>query len=143
MHNNSLDNRSGFRCASARRVDQALGLHRNQSMSDEELAEKKQIHLSYFGPEEWFKDKNISSFWLRIYTSLFIPHDKFIPSLKNALKRISLKQPVALSYAVMDGLKVPVFQHYIYALEDGKMIVEINSDHRELKTSNYVFISTQ
>jgi hypothetical protein len=38
----------------------------------------------------------------------------------------------------MGGLKVPYYNHYIYAGEDGKTILEFSGNERELKKSNYV-----
>ena len=42
-----------------------------------------QIALSGLAPAEWFTKPSESSFWLRIYTCLFIPHDDFTNALNS------------------------------------------------------------
>jgi len=42
-----------------------------------------QIALSGLAPAEWFTMPSESSFWLRIYTCLFIPHDDFANALTS------------------------------------------------------------
>lgn len=105
-------------------------------------SEPQTMQLSEFGPAEWFSDRANSSFWLRIHTSLMFPHDKFISALEGAVTKLSLEKPVALGYAVMEGLKAPQFLSYMYAGADGMTVVEFNMDQKLLKKSNYVFTST-
>jgi hypothetical protein len=109
-------------------------------MSNNEKQET--IILSDFAPNEWFKDPETSYFWLRMYTSLFIPHDQYIERIKDATKRLHLDQPVAIGFAVLGGLKVPNTQVHLYCAEEGGMLWEVNAGKRGLKTSNYVLVFT-
>jgi len=100
------------------------------------------VQLSSYSNNDWYKDASQSSFWLRIYTSLLVPHDKFVLSLQSAVKKLQLSQPVSISYGVKEGLNVPSFQHYMYAGKNGMTVLEFTSEERALKKSNFVFLST-
>jgi len=110
-------------------------------MTNDHLS-KRPLRLSELAPDEWFSDRRNSSFWLRIYTSLMHAHDKFIPALKGAIKKLSLDRQVAIEYAVVEGLKVLQFLQNMYAGEDGKTVVNFNANQKELEKSNYIFILT-
>lgn len=71
-----------------------------------------------------------------------LPHDKYVPILKGAINRIELEQAVALAYAVMQGLKIPRFNVFMCANDDGTTQIEFNTQEFELKNSNYVLLST-
>ncbi len=100
------------------------------------------VLLSNVSCDGWFRDAATSSFWIRIYTSLLVPHDKFVVSLQSAIKELALEQPVAISYGVQEGINVPHFQHYMYAGKNGMTVLEFASEQRALKKSNFVFIAT-
>lgn len=98
--------------------------------------------LSRYGVDEWFQDKSDSTFWLRIYTSLLIPHDQFVPKLQGAVQRLGVRQPVAIHYESKSDLCLPSFEHYMYAGKNGMTVLDFDNRQRQLQKSNYVFVST-
>lgn len=98
--------------------------------------------LTSFINDSWFSDLESSSAYMRIYTSLNIPHEAFIPSLKGALKQIEFDYPVRISYARIHDMKFSTIKPLMYAGEDGTTIVETHPDERQLKNSNYIVLTT-
>jgi len=98
--------------------------------------------LATFINDAWFNDLKNSSAYIRIYTSLNIPHNDFIPSLKGALKEIEFDQPVKISYARIDDMKFNTIKPLLYAGVDGTTIMEALSDLRQIKKSNYIILTT-
>ena len=98
--------------------------------------------LATFINDYWFKEVENSSAYMRIYTSLNIPHDNFIPLLKGALKEIEFQSPVRISYSKIDDVSFSTLKQLIYAGEDGTTILETQPEERQLKKSNYIILTT-
>jgi len=104
--------------------------------------------LMDLAPDSWFTDREKSSFWLRIYTSLFIPHAEFKYALNQLFSGIKKDEKIIhqVKYILFGGglvkdMKVPCFSFYIYSQESGQLVLETKVDDRTLKETNYIFIA--
>lgn len=111
-------------------------------MEDEMIIEKKEINLSEFAEDEWFSDRNTSSFWLRIYTSLGLSHKDFVPIVEKVSKRINRKPPVRIYFGQIENIEVPIFRINMYVNEDGITTINIHSDNHKLDKTNYIWFAT-
>ena len=111
-------------------------------MTAEERSVAQFTNLSDFGVREWCQNPETSSFWLRAYTCLLIPHDRFMPALMKPLKLLSFDQPVVPYYVVMGVSEVTRMRDYMYAGSDGMTTVQFESEKQELPQSTYVLLTT-
>lgn len=93
--------------------------------------------LARLATDNWFSNPDNSSIWLRIYTALLIPHDKFEKAVVDFLpdpdKHEFLwnigEEKVAFGFGSAKGMKIPVFNYIdMFAQESGETIVKINYD---------------
>ena len=105
--------------------------------------------LTAFALDEWFEDRETSSVWLRIYTSLFVPHDdfqstveSFLPDLEQDQRFLALGRPILFACGRVQDLKVPTTQFDMFALPTGELMVKLKADQKELPDTNYIFLAT-
>ncbi len=103
-------------------------------------------NLATLIPRNWFADWEHSSVWVRIYTSLFIPHSVFIETASaflDASTSSSLESPtecVLIAFGHIDGMKMPAMTTELFAEESGKTRVSVKVNEKELPRTNYVFL---
>jgi hypothetical protein len=108
----------------------------------EEIPGQQRAQLKDLAPSKWFKNKMESSFWLRIYTCLYIPHKDFSQKAMDATAGIPFDDQVYFGFYVMNGLKIPENMHSMYASEDGIVKIELLPKNVELRNSTYVLVFT-
>jgi hypothetical protein len=102
-------------------------------------------------PDEWFGDRSKSSIWIRLYTSLMIPHSKFEKEVSNLFSSkkgndlsASLQVtniPIALAFGKINNMKVhSIVSNYPIAGESGEIIVPTKIEERKLEETNYFFL---
>lgn len=98
-------------------------------------------------PHDWFKDRAKSSIWLRIYTCLFVPREKFLELLEDILSRLNdatdslpVHQKMLFAGGTITGMKIPVATMEMYSLESGQLKMSIKSDQKELPDTTYIFL---
>jgi len=105
--------------------------------------------LCNLAPAEWFAKPDESSFWLRIYTCLFIPHDAFdnaVTSMFGAPKdrtlAVTSEAPLICAFGTAKNLKVPVSTFEMTSSESGQLKVVCRVDEKELSSAPSVFLAT-
>lgn len=106
-------------------------------------------NLADLRDDRWFSERNESSIWIRIFTSLFIPHEKFfeaigelIPDLDGEPKLFLLDPPVLLGVGTIEKMKVPETNPQVYSSPTGQLIINLKVEDRELPQTTYTFLST-
>lgn len=110
-------------------------------MTDNSI-ETKNINISEFADDTWFKDRTKSSFWLRIYSSLGIPHEDFGKRVSDALIRTERNPPLKIMFGQMEGLDVQNDRIFMYVHENGSHTISFYADKYKLVKTNYVWFVT-
>jgi len=104
--------------------------------------------LTDIAPDKWFTDKKNSSFRVRLYTSLYIPHDKFknaseelFTGLHKEKEYIPHIKHLLFGGGTVSDLNVPCISFDMYANETGKLVVDTKVDKKLLKTTNYIILA--
>jgi hypothetical protein len=117
-------------------------------MSDPDLLSKA-IGLPELAPPEWFGDIQASSFWLRIYSCLGIPHadlrdglQKFFDWHHRLGSTLIPNSRLAIAVGTVNDLKLPSLDWTMVSEESGRTALKIHVDMKPLEQGAYVFLST-
>lgn len=110
------------------------------------------VHLSGklqdIAPSKWFTDRRNSSFWIRLYTSLFIPHaefkdalDKLFSELENDKNIIHTVRHILLGGGMISDLNVLYTTFDIFAQESVQLMIEAKVGTKQLKETNYIILA--
>lgn len=102
---------------------------------------RKHINLAEFAPPGWFADRSKSSFWLRIYTILGIPHSELFSLVQGLPNTLAYEGEIQLTCGLMSGLLVPDFKVDLVASEDGHPSVRYEINQKALEDATYFFLA--
>ena len=106
------------------------------------MAEERRMQLGELAPERWFKDKKISTFWMRVYSCLFIPHSEFEKTVLLALNNSDFNENISFRFLIMNGLKIPTAEFTMRTQPEGMLLLDTEYKDKELKHVTYVFLLT-
>jgi hypothetical protein len=106
------------------------------------MAEEKRMQLRELAPDRWFKDRTVSTFWLRVYSCLFIPHSEFEKTILSALNNSGFNEIISFRFLIMNGMKIPKTDFTMTSEPDGMLRIETEYNQKELKNGTYVLILT-
>lgn len=108
-----------------------------------------QISLSKLAPSDWFTQPENSSFWLRIYSCLFVPHDSFLESVAGMFGApnergvaVRPEQRVLVTCGRVNDIKVPFSICDMESAPNGQLSVRVKVDLRQLPDMPYLFVAT-
>lgn len=104
--------------------------------------EKKQ-NIKDLIKDDWFKDINNSSCWLRIYPMLPVPQKKILEYFKHAFTEITVDGlTVGIRYLGCGDLELPnIGLDFMYSdPEKGHMCLAVKNEKKKLPQSSYIFI---
>src|SRR5687768_17270664 len=122
--------------------------HRSLPMPDHISNEAPRQGLSDLAPEAWFTKRDQSTFWLRIYTCLFIPHDTFVDQVRqlfsDSSRALSIRPgvPLLVACGTVKDIAIPAARFELTAAPSGQLIIRTNVDSRPLPDSPFVFLAT-
>lgn len=110
---------------------------------DNKEAPRRKPALADIAPDDWFDDRDESSAWIRVYTSLHVPHQEYLASVDGAAVRLGRDAdvPIAIAYAIMADLEVPSSRSWIHSMETGITAVKVEVDKFTLERSTYVIFA--
>src|SRR6185436_20898452 len=98
------------------------------------------MNLSELAPSKWFSNPETSSFWLRIYPCLFVPHDQFPQAVSAMFGRpeehgLSMRpaSQVAVGCGRVSGLKIPYSTFDMSSAASGQLQLHVHLDQKELR----------
>ncbi len=105
--------------------------------------------LADLAPDSWFTQREQSTFWLRLYTLLFLPREKAADALTELMAGIDRTKPfvymgrsILFMAGVFQGLKVPYFTRQMYSQESGQTRIDVKVEETELPDTLYVALAT-
>jgi hypothetical protein len=108
-----------------------------------------QIALSGLAPAEWFTKPSESSFWLRIYTCLFIPHDDFAKALTSMFgspaegsMAMRLAGRLIFAFGRTNDIQAPQSTFEMTSADSGQLQVVMKFDSKDLPNTPSVFLAT-
>jgi hypothetical protein len=106
------------------------------------MSEVKNMQLRELVPQEWFKEISNSTFWLRIYSCLFIPHADFLELVLAATKKTGFASKISFRFMAMNEMKMPTTEMSMISQADGMLKINAEIKNSEVKTGTYVFMMT-
>lgn len=117
-----------------------------QPLNNKEL---RDAPLRALAPSHWFEMPEKSSFWLRIYACVFVPHDSFEQAIRAMFEdgdtgSFALRPGSKLAFASgkASGIKVPFTVSEVTTEPSGKLNVFWKVDSKPLPDMPFVFLAT-
>jgi hypothetical protein len=105
--------------------------------------ENIEMKLADMVPEEWFVNRDKSTFWLRIYTTLPVAQNKINEYFENSLRSYVVdSQPIKLVIlGLKEGLELLEIKNSIVHSdpESGSMVIPVKVDKISFPKSSYIF----
>ena len=98
--------------------------------------------LTKFAPDEWFTTREGASFWLRVYSTLFISHEAFFQASKQAVKDFTIDAPVHAEFVHFAKLKFPSFTWHTVTQPEGDSCITMVLGNASLPASIYYCLAT-
>ncbi len=94
--------------------------------------------------KKWFEKNPDSSVWVRIYTSLGLPHKNFFEELSKIKFGGGLSGEIRLAHGHIENMEIPsIITFPFHALEDGSITISMDLSKKiTLPKTNYIFFVT-
>lgn len=118
----------------------------NRASSD--VMEVKTGPLRAIFPDDWFKNRDVATGWMRIYTVLSIPKDSFLQIVNrfwggaSTGSKLHSESRVLIGFGHFNDLKAQKADVVLYSDLEGILRVEIQLDQKELPGTNFAFLAT-
>jgi hypothetical protein len=109
-------------------------------MSNE--SQLKTLQVKDLIPDDWFANKEESTIFVRIYSSLGIPFDQFSNAFASIVSGSRAKGKVVFWPAVFGGLKYPDHKLFMCADKKGGPLLKVDVKTHEIPESSYVLFLT-